>query len=218
MLVITCGVGFIALGPPGRHPAERAPSVRIAPSWPSASVRPGSCGIRAGKQCIRRRSHQIPGAVCDRLPSDPGGTDCRHPDNLPSASTWALSRPYISRGEGCPTAAPGPVWWAALATYSSQPCAATRGFRSEAGGGRDYPSGRLVDVPVIGLGLSRRAKIKPDKDAGEVVAALRPSRGHSQAPICSRRGRPKTSSGASTSGSARRPCWPAPCGRCRPCA
>jgi hypothetical protein len=29
---------------------------------------------------------------------------------------------------------------------------------------------------------------------------------------------PRTSPGASTSGNGRRPCWPAPCGRCRPCA
>ncbi len=34
----------------------------------------------------------------------------------------------------------------------------------------------------------------------------------------SRQKRSSARAGGSTSGSARRPCWPAPCGRCRPCA
>ena len=50
--------------------------------------------------------------------------------------------------------------------------------------------------------------------------ARRP-RAATRTPTAAREGRPSHRSGRqerSTSGSARRPCWPAPCGRCRPCA
>ena len=61
------------------------PSGRIAPYGPPGRLGRGSCCIRAGKQCIQRRSHQMPDALCDRLPPDPGVPDvgmlttCRQP-------------------------------------------------------------------------------------------------------------------------------------------
>jgi hypothetical protein len=45
----------------------------------------------------------------------------------------------------------------------------------------------LVEVPAEQSVPARRAKIKPRKDADEPIAALSASRGHREAPICSRR-------------------------------
>jgi hypothetical protein len=74
--------------------------------------------------------------------------------------------------------------------------------------GPQSPTTRLA----VGRNLAARPpKAMPVANASHLRAAT--------APTTRATGRAgQTPAGTSTSGSARRPCWPAPCGRCRPCA
>ncbi len=119
-----------------------------------------------------------------RSAAPPGATrrECPHPDSRgrPTAPIIARGR-YIQRREGCSIAAPGPVWWAALAFFSRSCCWATSREKART----DPPCQR---------GGHAGPEAGDDRVGDSAVTAW------------------------TTSGSGRRPCWPAPCGKRRPCA
>ena len=66
-------------------------------------------------------------------------------------------RRYISLGEGCSTAAPGPVWWAALAVFASGRDALVDSVALRSGVGGEVVAERAPPAQArSGLGASRR--------------------------------------------------------------
>ena len=208
LLLVSGGVGLLLLGPRAPQPREPRPisrherprSARSLPQDPlSLATRP-MVGILTPHviELRARRNPPLPlenARVVSLQPPVPCGGQ---PSRLLPVRPWgpgaeARCRARSRSREG-PRASTAQLWPAAVAA---------RGVTS--------PSTREASVSTIGRdGRSSRPR---DRSAPQ-----RDCRSEHPAP----RSRVRRQTGAterlSTSGSGRRPCWPAPCGRCRPCA
>ena len=134
--------------------------------------------------------------------------------------------PALLRGRGDPRRAASTlelVGALALAGHRGRardPDPAAAGSRCGRGGARAEDGGRTGE-PRRRERADERAKRRRATGHGsaeERAAPTRPIRPRTQRELGPGRSSVGAAAAAATSGSGRRPCWPAPCGRCRPCA